>query len=141
MEIRVPMGPEQAQQTSSTGTLVAGILMMVVAFVPVMMSTVAYNPDPSDFGSDMDNQFATVAALMGVVMLIIGGVLILYSRVLKDQEASRLEAQARAEEEARQRNIQDIAAAMKSNIKVRCRYCGSLNDEDATKCDSCGGTL
>jgi len=27
------------------------------------------------------------------------------------------------------------------NAKVKCRYCGSLNDQTASKCDSCGATL
>jgi len=26
-------------------------------------------------------------------------------------------------------------------IKVKCRYCGSLNDQDELKCGSCGATL
>ncbi len=27
------------------------------------------------------------------------------------------------------------------NAKVKCRYCGSLNEQTALKCDSCGATL
>jgi uncharacterized membrane protein YfcA len=26
-------------------------------------------------------------------------------------------------------------------VKLKCRYCGKLADEDATRCDSCGATL
>ena len=29
----------------------------------------------------------------------------------------------------------------KSLVKVKCRYCGSLNEQDAEKCQSCGATL
>ncbi len=142
MEIRLPLvGPGQVQRTSPTGMLVSGILMIGTAMVAFVMSAVANDPDPMDLSSDTDSQFSAIVALMGVVMLVIGAILILYSRVTKDNEARRLEAEARAEEEERQRNIQDIANAVKSSIKIRCRYCGSLNDESATKCDSCGATL
>lgn len=27
------------------------------------------------------------------------------------------------------------------NAKIKCRYCGSLNEQTALKCDSCGATL
>lgn len=142
MESRLPLvGPRQVRQTSPAGMLVSGILMLALAIIAFLMSAVVYNPNPLDFSSDMDNQFSTIAALMGVVLLVIGVILILLSRVMKDGEARRLEEEARAEEEERQRNIQDIAKAVKSNIKIRCRYCGSLNDESATKCDSCGAAL
>lgn len=26
-------------------------------------------------------------------------------------------------------------------IKIKCRYCGMLNDQEANRCDSCGATL
>jgi len=32
-------------------------------------------------------------------------------------------------------------AQEKASIRVKCRYCGSLNTPDATRCDSCGATL
>lgn len=41
----------------------------------------------------------------------------------------------------RQRDKDEIVKEVKSTIKVRCRYCGTLNDEGANKCESCGGVL
>ncbi len=32
-------------------------------------------------------------------------------------------------------------AAEKASVKVKCRYCGSLNEQDAQRCASCGATL
>lgn len=29
----------------------------------------------------------------------------------------------------------------RKNAKIKCRYCGSLNEQTALKCDSCGATL
>lgn len=26
-------------------------------------------------------------------------------------------------------------------VKIKCRYCGMLNDKEASRCDSCGATL
>jgi len=34
-----------------------------------------------------------------------------------------------------------IAMAERRNIRVKCRYCGSLNGEDAERCHSCGASL
>jgi hypothetical protein len=52
--------------------------------------------------------------------------------IKQDFEARRLD---------RLRHKDEIVKAVKSTIKVRCRYCGTLNDEGANKCDSCGGVL
>lgn len=32
-------------------------------------------------------------------------------------------------------------AAEKASVKIKCRYCGSLNPQDAQRCMSCGATL
>ena len=72
--------------------------------------------------------------------------LIIVMAILSKQNEERLAMAAEtAELEKQERLRNEIAEAVKermmSNIKVRCRYCGSLNDETATKCDSCGATL
>jgi hypothetical protein len=35
----------------------------------------------------------------------------------------------------------DITVHSDSNIRIKCRNCGTLNDEDATYCDNCGSPL
>ncbi len=37
--------------------------------------------------------------------------------------------------------IDEIVRAVKTTIRVRCRYCGTLNEEKANKCESCGANL
>ncbi len=46
-----------------------------------------------------------------------------------------------AKEEARKKEVEEIVKTVKSIIKVRCRYCGTLNEENANKCEKCGGAL
>ena len=65
--------------------------------------------------------------------------------VTKGRAEKETEERARAAYEAEERFKDEIADAvkerMKGAIKVRCGYCGSLNDEKANKCGSCGATL
>jgi hypothetical protein len=35
----------------------------------------------------------------------------------------------------------DITVHSESNIRIKCRNCGTLNDENATYCDNCGSQL
>lgn len=49
--------------------------------------------------------------------------------------------EAWARQEMRQRDIDEIVKAVKSTIRVRCQYCGTLNEESANKCESCGASL
>ena len=56
-----------------------------------------------------------------------------------DNEAIKQDFEARRQQMLRNKN--DIVKAVKSTIKVRCKYCGTLNEEDANKCESCGGAL
>jgi hypothetical protein len=49
--------------------------------------------------------------------------------------------EARARQEMKQREIDEIIKAVKSTIRVRCQYCGTLNPESANKCESCGASL
>ncbi len=34
-----------------------------------------------------------------------------------------------------------VSLRKEASVRVRCRYCGSLNPEPAEKCESCGATL
>ena len=46
-----------------------------------------------------------------------------------------------AYEDLTKRQIDEIVKAVKATIRVRCRYCGTLNEEKANKCESCGANL
>lgn len=57
------------------------------------------------------------------------------------QEEYDWETEARGKQLARQQEIDDIVKAVKQTIRIRCRYCGTLNEESANKCESCGANL
>ena len=80
------------------------------------------------------------------IVPIIFAFLLIVGAVLSKQNEDRLAREAASAELQRQERLRNeiaeaVKESMKSNIKVRCRYCGSLNDESASKCDSCGATL
>jgi hypothetical protein len=65
---------------------------------------------------------------------------------LDDRWQNEFESQSIDEEfqdisTARQKEIEEIVKAVKSTIRVRCRYCGTLNEEKSNKCESCGASL
>jgi uncharacterized membrane protein YvbJ len=60
---------------------------------------------------------AVIMASIGLVLVIIGYLMIRSNK--KQVEKAREEAM----------------------VKIKCQYCGKLNDQDATRCDSCGATL
>jgi len=140
--ITIPLGgPGRSSEWNSTSVLVTGIMMVGGAIFAFAISATTHNSDPNDFFYDIDNEASTMFAVFGMIALIIGVILMGLSFKVKEDEARRLESQARDDEAERQRAVQEIANAVKSNIMVRCRYCGSLNEETASKCSSCGAAL
>lgn len=137
----IPIGSGQGQAMNSTSALVTGIMMIGGSIFAFAISATTRNNNPGDFFYDIDNEAATMFAVFGAILLLIGIVLILLSFKLKNDERIRQESQVMAEEAARQKTIQDIAEAVKTNIRVRCQYCGALNEETALKCTSCGASL
>lgn len=65
-------------------------------------------------------------------------------KALEAEEEAKAEAEA-AEAEAKERFKEEVAQSVKQKlegtIKVRCRYCGALSDENDEKCESCGAPL
>ena len=76
---------------------------------------------------------------------LIGLIAVVSSYVSYRRKEGEAEEMAIAAEETQKRFKEEVAEAvkdsMKGTIKVRCRYCGSLNDENANKCESCGAAL
>jgi hypothetical protein len=66
---------------------------------------------------------------------------------LNDARQKAFDEQMEADSHLRLRNqmrrmeIDEVVKAVKTTIRVRCRYCGTLNEEKAKKCESCGGLL
>ena len=60
----------------------------------------------------------------GVAMLAVGVVLMLAGyRMIRTSRKERAEA------------------VQRSNVRIRCTYCGTLNEESDERCDSCGASL
>lgn len=82
----------------------------------------------------------TVAVFLLAVISLIGGL-----AASKDEERRRAMVEQREVEAMdRDRLVEDITRSVKKSmgfIKVRCRYCGGLNDEHDEKCESCGAPL
>jgi len=90
---------------------------------------------------------------IGIVMVVGGatsagkeGIDAVYERSLADQfvqteEEGELEDAIQARKVARQQEVEEIIRAVKQTIRIRCRYCGTLNEEKANKCESCGASL
>ncbi len=89
-------------------------------------------------GMGAPGAFVVFAFLAGVFVIVM-------SFVAAERRQREAKENALAAEEADEKFKDEVAEAvkerMKGTIKVRCRYCGSLNDEEAVKCDSCGATL
>jgi len=59
----------------------------------------------------------------------------------EEDDARAIEQELQARRAARQKEIDEIVKAVKSTIRVRCQYCGTLNEETANKCETCGASL
>jgi MFS family permease len=124
------------------GLIVFGVFMIIGGAIVLVNS----QPDESSWYPS-EEPTAEFRVLAGV--FIIGGILaILASPLLRRSEIEaniqkelRLEEQRAEEERLREEERDDIVRAVKSTIKIRCRYCGTLNEEKATRCESCGGSL
>jgi len=127
---------EDLHEPNWPATMAVGIICIVIGFGMLVVS----------FG------FGMGFVLMGF-LLIVGGILgsgresdAGYGQTQADQweqveTEHDWEAAARGRQEARKREVQEIIKVVKSTIRVRCRYCGTLNEESANKCESCGASL
>ena len=106
------------------GYIAGGVMMLVMAMV---------------FGAVGAPGFMILAV---VVFALISFVMYF---ITKQQQVDRYYQEQMAAEEAEQHLKEQIAEAvkesLKGSIKVRCKYCGSLNEERNAKCDSCGAAL
>lgn len=106
------------------GAVIAGIMMMIMSFIFA--------------GMGFPWIFSVFAFLAGMIAVIL-------SFASYRRHESEAEERVTAAEEAQERFKEEVAEAVKESIKgtikIRCRYCGSLNDENANRCDSCGATL
>lgn len=128
--------------------------MMITGFVIILMGIMLsvaesameeqssfYPQDTSTGGHDAMSALAAIMVIIGII-LIIGGAAS-RGRELEENALGQAAAEEEIDRERTERELekQEIVNAVKSTIKVRCRYCGTLNEENEEKCDSCGAPL
>jgi zinc-ribbon domain len=125
------------------GALVAGVLFLIIGIVQA--AVVSSWSNDSMFP---DSGFSNAAAIIPVFTILIGVILVIVSFVIRGSEITASEARERAVEEQRieqerlrARERQEMVNAIKSTVMVRCEYCGTLNEESAPNCKSCGANL
>jgi sensor histidine kinase YesM len=123
------------------GLLVFGIMLIASSIFGYAISASQYDTPETSFFYETDREAGRMFAIFATITLILGFILIAISFKVRRDEQMRLVTMARIAQENRDQQISQIAKAVKSTIKVRCRYCGTLNEEDASNCDSCGATL
>lgn len=133
--------PGSGASSSWVGLLVLGIMLTASSIFGYSISASQYDtPETSPF-YEMDRDAGRMFAIFATITLIVGVIFIAISLKLRQDEKTRLETAARIAEESHNQRVREIAEAVKSTIKVRCRYCGTLNEEDSSNCESCGATL
>jgi hypothetical protein len=123
------------------GLLVLGIMLIGSSIFGFAISASQYDTAENSFFYEQDREAGRMFAIFATITLILGIVFLVISFRVRQYEQKRLETVARIAQESRDQQIHQIAKAVKSTIKVRCRYCGTLNEEGASNCESCGATL
>jgi uncharacterized membrane protein len=121
--------------------LILGIFMIVAGIMQLAMAS-SFRDPMSGFGGT-DTGFDSTMSTIGGVLIFVGFIMILLSFFVHKHEDEEEVARLETVEEERKEQIEEIAKVIKDQmtVKVRCRYCGGLNDEKANKCESCGAAL
>ena len=113
--------PPQGEEDSSFN--IYSMLLLSISFMMFFFSLI-----PLFIGEWVG---AVLMDSVGVLMVVVALINIWSSR----KHAEKL-AQQRQEAEERMQKAREAALA-----KIKCRYCGGLNDHSALKCETCGATL
>jgi ribosomal protein L40E len=134
-------GSGSGQGPAWVGLLVLGIIMIASSVFGFVISASQYDTAETSYFYETDREAGRMFAAFATITLILGLAFIAISFKVKRDEQVRLETMTRIAQENRNQEISQIVNAVKSSVKVRCRYCGTLNEEDASNCESCGATL
>lgn len=133
------------------GILVIGFILFFSVFVSVAVSFA--NPSEFNIPPFQNGIFGFILIIAGVIVTNIGAKGAAGSGLLLDPEKAREDLKPFNEAKGGMINdvisnidvIEDIARPHeheeKEVIKIKCRSCGTLNDEDARFCKGCGGEL
>lgn len=123
-------GPVNA--SNGLGLIVMGIMMIFGGVMFNVLGSIADSSDPFQEDSGFQD-FACIAGggsiIVGIILLVLG-----YHVWSKEDLSSDVEEDIPDEPEREVVKTYEV-------IKVRCRYCGTLNDVNAPTCVSCGARL
>lgn len=139
-------------------TYYIGMGMMIlgfILFISVFFSVASFMNDPFGGSFGMNRAPSFINPVIGMVLMIAGSVVMNIgakgtagSGIILDPEKAREDL--KPFNEAKGGMINDVISNIdvvekitnpkeeKEVVKIRCRSCGSLNDEDAKFCKSCG---
>jgi uncharacterized membrane protein len=142
MQVGIGANPSASRGPAWAGLLILGIFMIVAGIIQVAMASSFSSNSNSGFGG-FDTGFESTMTTIGGVLILVGFIMIVLSFFVHKHEDYEEVARLETVEEQRKEQIEEIAKSIKDQmtVKVRCRYCGSLNDENANKCESCGAAL
>lgn len=115
------------------GLVIMGAIFVLMGVMSYGMSTIMSSSSPFFDESGIGE----VGCLMGGGMTILGVVLLYfgYRQYRKEEERASTVQPVYPQDQTRQA-VQTVEV-----VKVRCRYCGTLNDVGAPTCISCGARL
>lgn len=124
----IDAGPLAGKLSSSVKLVAAGVIMAVVAVANFVL---ALNSD-SDFPD-----LAKFAWIVGWITLMLGIACFWIAGYVRVEKERRLEEEMFKTEP----RVYGLDYSTPRIVMVRCKYCGTLNAENASKCMSCGATL
>jgi len=120
--------------------LVAGVSLF---FIAVALFSAAYLESDGRGGlmpGPAGDEFGRAASVFGWISLLASLAffgLLVYTKVIEREAAE----ESVLKDEPRDYDFNPVGPQRKEVIKVRCRYCSTLNDVDAKNCVACGATL
>ena len=125
-------GPLTGKFSNRLALLVAGIVLF---FIAVALFSAAYFESNRSGGN-----YATAAAVFGLISLLASLAFFGLVAYIKVTEREKVE-ESILKDEPRDYDFNPVGPQREEVIKVRCRYCSTLNDVDAKNCVACGATL
>lgn len=116
-------GGRQASESDDSDFSISSMMLFAIAFILFFFSLVPMFLDSWEGMLLMD--------AIGVVVIIVAFLNLWASRKHEERVAEQ-------RERAAERMLKAKEASM---VKIKCRYCGALNERTALKCESCGATL
>src|SRR2546426_12451085 len=124
------------------------IIISIILFLVAVTSLMAPTSNPFDFAArqaQMNSSFAT--ALVGMVLLAVGfgalklGMIRPVTTYVASEASPAIERLSEAAGQGLERGFGANPLGRESVVKVKCRNCGYLENEDAIYCGKCGKPL